>query len=97
MGAALWAERARTELARTQKRWSRGAKLTDTDARIAELVAAGMTNRDVAATLFISPKTVEAHLGHIYRKLGIRRRTELARHIGAAAVGDPPESIRAKP
>ena len=41
-----------------------------------------MTNRDVAAALFISPKTVEANLGRIYRKLGINSRAELGRLIG---------------
>ena len=49
--------------------------------RVAELAASGMTNRDVAATLFISPKTVETNLAHIYRKLGIRSRVELASSI----------------
>ena len=41
-----------------------------------------MTNRDIAAALFISPKTVEANLARVYRKLGIRTRAELGRHIG---------------
>ena len=49
---------------------------------MAELAASGMTNRDVAAALFISPKTVEANLARIYRKLGIKSRAELGRHMG---------------
>ena len=44
-------------------------------------VAAGATNREVAASLFLSAKTVEVHLGRIYRKLGVRSRTELARRL----------------
>ena len=52
--------------------------LTPTEARVAELVAAGSTNREVADALFVSVHTVEANLKRIYRKLGIRSRTELA-------------------
>jgi DNA-binding CsgD family transcriptional regulator len=49
---------------------------------VAELAASGMTNKDVATALFISPKTVEANLGRVYRKLGINTRAELGRIIG---------------
>ena len=52
--------------------------LTPTEARVAELVAVGSTNREVADALFVSVHTVEANLKRIYRKLGIRSRTELA-------------------
>jgi DNA-binding CsgD family transcriptional regulator len=52
--------------------------LTPTEARVAALVAAGSTNREVADALFVSVHTVEANLKRIYRKLGIRSRTELA-------------------
>ena len=52
-------------------------------ARVAFLVADGLSNRDAAEALFLSPKTVEHHLGQIFRKLGIRRRTELARLVAA--------------
>ena len=55
--------------------------LSQTERRVAELAATGMTNRDVAATLSISPKTVEANLSRVYYKLDIRSRTELDRHI----------------
>ncbi|WP_082978463.1 helix-turn-helix transcriptional regulator [Mycobacterium sp. 1081908.1] len=48
---------------------------------MAELAASGMTTRELAATLFISPKTVEVHLTHIYRKLDVRTRAELVRRI----------------
>ena len=49
--------------------------------RVAELAATGMTNRDIASALFISPKTVESNLSRVYRKLGIRSRAELGRRI----------------
>lgn len=51
--------------------------LTPTERRVAELVADGKSNREVAAALGIGPKTVETHLGRVFRKLGIRSRAEL--------------------
>jgi DNA-binding CsgD family transcriptional regulator len=78
----LWADRASAELARTNVGRQPGSSLTPSEQRVAELAASGMTNRDVAASLFISPKTVEANLARIYRKLGIHSRAELGRHIG---------------
>lgn len=60
-------------------------ELTPTEARIAELVGGGATNREVAAKLFISVKTVEGALSRVYRKLGVRSRTALA-HAMAVAV-----------
>jgi DNA-binding CsgD family transcriptional regulator len=86
LGTPLWAERARAELVgasvgpRTRAGTPRG--LTPAEQRVAELAASGMTNRDVAATLFISAKTVEATLARAYRKLGIRSRAELGQRIG---------------
>jgi DNA-binding CsgD family transcriptional regulator len=82
LGAPLWTDRARAELARTNVTPSQAFALTPSEQRVAELAASGMTNRDVAAALFISPKTVEANLAHIYRKLGIKTRAELGRLIG---------------
>jgi DNA-binding NarL/FixJ family response regulator len=58
--------------------------LTVGERRIATLVATGATNREVATLLFVSPKTVEAHLTHIYQKTGVRTRTELAYAVAAA-------------
>jgi DNA-binding NarL/FixJ family response regulator len=84
LGATLWAERAREELARVGGRAPAGDELTPTERRIAELVAEGLTNREVAATLFVTPKTVESALTRIYRKLDVRSRTELARQLTSA-------------
>ncbi|MCB0948784.1 MAG: AAA family ATPase [Mycobacterium sp.] len=82
LGAPLWANRAREELARTQVVPVGTAALTASERRVAELAASGKTNRDVAAALFISTKTVEANLARVYRKLSIHSRAELGRHIG---------------
>ncbi len=78
----LWAARARAELSRANVGPQRTGELSPSEQRVAELVASGMKNRDVAAELYISPKTVEANLARIYRKLGIKSRAELGRHIG---------------
>ena len=59
--------------------------LTPAEQRVAELVAEGRTNREVAATLVLGERTVETHLTHIYAKLGIRSRTELARTLDMSA------------
>jgi DNA-binding NarL/FixJ family response regulator len=60
--------------------------LTTTECRVADLVAAGCTNAEVASQLFMSQRTVEAHFSHVYRKLDIRSRTELARAMTAHRV-----------
>jgi DNA-binding CsgD family transcriptional regulator len=87
LGAAAWAERARAELARTGMRTGDG-QLTATERQVAELVAKGLSNRQVADALFMSRHTVEWHLSRIYRTLGVRSRTELARAaLGASAPG----------
>jgi DNA-binding NarL/FixJ family response regulator len=77
----LWADRARAELTRANVGPRHSGQLTPSEQRVAELAASGMKNRDVATTLFISPKTVEANLARIYRKLGIKSRAELGRHM----------------
>jgi DNA-binding NarL/FixJ family response regulator len=84
LGTALWANRARAELAgrRTRAQPRREDALTPAELRVAELAASGMTNRNVAATLFISSKTVEATLARVYRKLGIQSRAELGQRVG---------------
>jgi DNA-binding CsgD family transcriptional regulator len=77
-GAAGWAETARAELGSIGGR-RREEGLTAAERRVAALAAEGRTNREVAAELFLSQRTVETHLSHVYAKLGIRSRTELAR------------------
>jgi DNA-binding CsgD family transcriptional regulator len=80
LGAAGWLERARGELGRIGGR-SRDEGLTAAERRVAALVAEGRTNHEVAAALFLGERTVASHLTHIYAKLGVRSRTELARKI----------------
>ncbi len=77
IGAALWAERARAELARISGRAATPGALTPAEERVAALVAEGKTNREVAAALFLSDRTVEGHLTRIFGKLGIRHRAEV--------------------
>jgi DNA-binding CsgD family transcriptional regulator len=91
LGAAPWARRAADELAaaggahaerdvpRTRD------ELSPHELKVALMVAHGMTNREVAAALFLSPKTIERHLSRIYRKLDVRSRTELTRLLSAEA------------
>jgi DNA-binding CsgD family transcriptional regulator len=84
MGVPLWADRTRDELTRAHAARVDGIDLTPSEQRVAELAASGMTNRGVAAALFLSPKTVEANLARIYRKLGIRSRAELGQRMSQA-------------
>jgi DNA-binding CsgD family transcriptional regulator len=83
LGAPLWADKARAALGRIGGRApSRGA-LTESERRIAELVAEGHTNREVAAALFVTEHTVEGALTRVYRKLDVRSRGELAARLCA--------------
>ncbi|MBW8796425.1 MAG: AAA family ATPase [Streptomyces sp.] len=92
IGAAPLAARARDELARLAagerggEAGAAGPDLTPTEARIAELVGGGATNREVAAELFISVKTVEGTLSRVYRKVGVRSRTALAHAMAVAVI-----------
>jgi DNA-binding CsgD family transcriptional regulator len=88
----LWAERVRAEIARTRVSATHDLGLTPSELRVAELAASGMTNRDVAATLFISPKTVEHNLARAYRKLGIHSRAELGQQISQLNLGESTDS-----
>jgi DNA-binding CsgD family transcriptional regulator len=90
MGAPLWQARATAELERTQPGRSAGM-LTPAESRVADLVSRGAKNKEIAATLYMSSATVEAHLTRVYRKLGIRSRTELARLVveGTVALSPP--------
>lgn len=77
VGSRLWADQASAEIACLGLRPSAADGLTPSEERVARLVAEGRTNREVAASLIVSPKTVEASLARAYRKLGIRSRAEL--------------------
>lgn len=100
IGAALWAERSRAELRRISGRAPAAGALTPAEERVAALVAEGKTNREVAAALYLSERTVEGHLSRVFAKLGIRHRGELAaalasRHNQVAVpsnTGDSPVS-----
>ena len=81
-GAAAWAAQAGAELARVNLRPAAPGMLTETERRVAELAAAGLTNREVAQQLFLAVKTVEANLARVYRKLGITSRAELGARMG---------------
>jgi DNA-binding NarL/FixJ family response regulator len=78
VGAPLWAERTRAELTRIGGRGRYGDDLTPSERRVAELVATGRSNPEVAQALFLSRKTVERHVSQALRKLQVRNRTELA-------------------
>jgi DNA-binding NarL/FixJ family response regulator len=84
LGARLWAAKAREELARIGGRRPASKNLTETERRVASLAAEGHSNKEIAAALFVSVHTVEAHLSRIYRKLEIRSRAELGRRIAAS-------------
>ena len=80
LGAASWVDKAHAELGHVGGR-TRVEGLTPAERRVADLVAEGRTNREVAATLVLGERTVASHLTHIYAKLGVRSRTELARKL----------------
>jgi DNA-binding CsgD family transcriptional regulator len=89
LGTPVWAGRARAELARIPQGQAADG-LTPTEETIARLAGAGLTNREIADRVFLSPKTVEVNLTRIYRKLGVRSRAALASRFAgqeAAAQG----------
>jgi DNA-binding CsgD family transcriptional regulator len=83
LGAALWADKSRAELARIGGRTASPGELTPAEQRIAELVGQGHSNKEVAAELVITVRTVESNLTRIYRKLGVRSRAELVYRLTA--------------
>jgi DNA-binding CsgD family transcriptional regulator len=85
LGARLWSAKAERELARVAGR-RRSEGLTETEQRVAALVATGKSNKEVASELFVTVHTVESNLTRIYEKLGVRSRTELARRLPDAKV-----------
>lgn len=90
--ARLWADKARAELRRISGRRPAAEELSESERRIAALAADGRSNKEIAAALYLSVRTVETHLSHIYRKLGVRSRTELAARSSAKA-GDAPAKV----
>jgi DNA-binding CsgD family transcriptional regulator len=88
LGAAPWSARARSELVASGERARRRTpreteKLTAQELQVALLIAEGASNREAAAALFLSPKTIEFHLGNAYAKLGVHSRTQLAARLAA--------------
>ncbi|GGN94430.1 transcriptional regulator [Streptomyces albiflavescens] len=95
LGAATWAARAASELAAAGRRPVPGAAqpprvdlLTAQELQVARAIGEGLSNVEAATALFVSRKTVEAHLTRVYRKLGIRSRSELARYLARADLVD---------
>jgi DNA-binding CsgD family transcriptional regulator len=103
LGAELWAERARVELRASGQTARRRVadtrdQLTEQELQIAHFVAQGLSNREVAAQLFLSPRTIAAHLRNIFRKLGISSRTELARlHLESVGADEADAAVRPTP
>jgi DNA-binding CsgD family transcriptional regulator len=92
LGAVDWAATARGELGVTgetaaPRSGPRSDALTPQELQVALMVASGATNREAGSRLFLSAKTIEAHLGRIYRKLGVRSRTELAALVAHEGLG----------
>jgi DNA-binding CsgD family transcriptional regulator len=80
LGAPLWAARAHRELSKITTRPSMYG-LTETESRVATLVTQGLTNREIAAAMFVTENTVQTHVRHIFQKFGVRSRTELATQL----------------
>ena len=90
LSAARWAERARSELRASgesarKRDPSARAELTPQELQIASFVAEGLSNKEVAAQLFLSPRTIDAHLRNVFAKLGLTSRTQLARVLRSEA------------
>jgi DNA-binding CsgD family transcriptional regulator len=98
LNAEPWANRTRNELVAAGESVRREAhaidELTPQELQVALKVAEGATNKEVGAVLFMSPKTVEAHLSRVYSKLGLRSRTELAHQLRHEVIGEPSRAAR---
>ena len=81
LGAPVWSQKARLELGRISGRRPASGELSETEQRVATLVADGRSNKEIAAELYMSVRTVEAHLSRVYAKLGIRSRAALTRRL----------------
>src|SRR5262249_20725799 len=85
LGCPGWARAAAAEQDRISgRRAAGGGGLTPSEQRVADLVAGGLSNKQIAAQLFVSVSTVEAHLSSVYAKLGIHSRTQLAQRLGVS-------------
>jgi DNA-binding CsgD family transcriptional regulator len=96
IGSRLWAERAREEIDSIELPANGPDGLTPTEELVARMAASGSTNREVAKSMHVSPKTVELHLGRAYRKLGIHSRAELGAHMAVrieAAEAEPRRKV----
>jgi DNA-binding CsgD family transcriptional regulator len=91
-GSEIWARRTREELDRIAPR-RRAGELTEAERRVAELAATGLSNKEIAGTLFVSVHTVEVHLSHAYATLGVRSRAQLAGRLSAPAQLAPPHEV----
>jgi DNA-binding NarL/FixJ family response regulator len=86
LGSTGWADDARNELSRVgARRPSKAGELTAAEARVAELAAQGLANKEIAAALVVTIPTVERHLSRVYAKLGIRSRAQLAARLAAGS------------
>ena len=92
LGSPPWIARTRAEMARLGLRHRARNELTEGERRIAELAAAGLTNRQVAEAAFVSPKTVESNLARVYQKLDIRSRAELGARMACTSRSADTES-----
>jgi DNA-binding CsgD family transcriptional regulator len=88
IGTPVWAERARADLGRVGRRPRAPSDLTETEQRVAELAAAGLSARQIADRAFLAPKTVGNVLGRVYAKLGIHTRAELGARMGEGIARD---------
>ena len=81
LGATIWSEQAREQVRRIGGRRASGSDLTPLERRTAALVAEGLPNKEIAARLFVTAKTIETRLGRMYEKIGVHSRTELVRFL----------------
>ena len=95
IAAAVWVTRADRELARVGLRPRAPRELTEIELRVAELVALGQTNRQIAAAVFLSPRSVESVIPRITEKLGVRARAEVG--LALAARRPPGHKFRRPP
>jgi DNA-binding CsgD family transcriptional regulator len=91
LGARLWAQRTHTELARIGLRPPSAHDLSQTEAQVAGLAAGGLTNRQIARALFLSPRSVDGVIARIYQKLGIGSRAELGSWMARLAIAPEPQ------